>query len=169
MKNVRQLLLWLMFATSMGLSFSANAQWSQQWNESGVGSFDAIGTKWVSGGNFDNPALTLDSGATGWAAIGNSLNAFATFDPTTSLNFTSHLLSAPGSFIFYAWNGSLLVESALVDTSLNITSPYAGGAPTREAFALSAAPVPEPETYAMLLVGLGLVGSIARRRKNKNA
>lgn len=27
--------------------------------------------------------------------------------------------------------------------------------------------VPEPETYAMLLVGLGLIGSIARQRKNK--
>jgi hypothetical protein len=33
------------------------------------------------------------------------------------------------------------------------------------AIALSAAPVPEPETFAMLLVGLGLVGTIARRRK----
>ena len=30
-----------------------------------------------------------------------------------------------------------------------------------------AAPVPEPETYAMLLAGLGLMGSIARRRKQK--
>ncbi len=28
-------------------------------------------------------------------------------------------------------------------------------------------PVPEPETYAMLLVGLGLVGGIAARRKSK--
>lgn len=27
------------------------------------------------------------------------------------------------------------------------------------------APVPEPETYAMLLAGLGLMGVIARRRK----
>ena len=27
-------------------------------------------------------------------------------------------------------------------------------------------PVPEPETYAMLLAGLGLLGSITRRRKN---
>jgi hypothetical protein len=27
------------------------------------------------------------------------------------------------------------------------------------------APVPEPETYAMLLAGLGLMGAIARRRK----
>lgn len=28
-----------------------------------------------------------------------------------------------------------------------------------------AAPVPEPETYAMLLAGLGLMGAVARRRK----
>ena len=28
-------------------------------------------------------------------------------------------------------------------------------------------PVPEPETYAMLLAGLGLVGVITRRRKRK--
>ena len=27
------------------------------------------------------------------------------------------------------------------------------------------APVPEPETYAMLLAGLGLVGVMSRRRK----
>ncbi len=30
---------------------------------------------------------------------------------------------------------------------------------------LVAAPVPEPETYAMLLAGLGLMGAVARRRK----
>lgn len=29
--------------------------------------------------------------------------------------------------------------------------------------------VPEVETYAMMLVGLGLIGTIARRRKNKNS
>jgi len=27
------------------------------------------------------------------------------------------------------------------------------------------APVPEPETYAMLLAGLGLVGAMVRRRR----
>jgi hypothetical protein len=34
---------------------------------------------------------------------------------------------------------------------------------------LSTAPVPEPETYAMLLAGLGLMGVVARRRKNSGA
>jgi hypothetical protein len=32
-----------------------------------------------------------------------------------------------------------------------------------------AAPVPEPETYAMMLAGLGLVGTMARRRTSKSA
>jgi len=32
-----------------------------------------------------------------------------------------------------------------------------------------AAPVPEPETYAMLLVGLGLIGFTAMRRKDHTA
>jgi hypothetical protein len=31
---------------------------------------------------------------------------------------------------------------------------------------IAVAPVPEPETYAMLLLGLGAVGAIARRRRN---
>ena len=34
-------------------------------------------------------------------------------------------------------------------------------------YAFRIAPVPEPETYAMLLAGLGLMGGIARRRKSK--
>jgi hypothetical protein len=33
---------------------------------------------------------------------------------------------------------------------------------------ISVSPVPEPETYALMLAGLGLMGSLARRRKQKN-
>lgn len=32
----------------------------------------------------------------------------------------------------------------------------------------STAPIPEPETYAMLMAGLGLIGAVARRPKQKN-
>jgi hypothetical protein len=37
---------------------------------------------------------------------------------------------------------------------------------TTAQFALSVTAVPEPETYAMLLAGLGIIGVVARRRRN---
>lgn len=43
--------------------------------------------------------------------------------------------------------------------SLNSQGSYTGG--------ISVAAVPEPETYAMLLAGLGLIGFAARRRKTQ--
>jgi len=39
------------------------------------------------------------------------------------------------------------------------------GTGSSAAYSVTLAPVPEPETYAMLLAGLGLMGTIARRRK----
>ena len=47
-----------------------------------------------------------------------------------------------------------------------------GGNPTGlrvEFTASNVTPVPEPETYAMLLAGLGLMGVISRRRAKRNA
>lgn len=41
---------------------------------------------------------------------------------------------------------------------------FSANAPDTTAFAIT--PVPEPETFAMLLAGLGLLGAIVRRRKN---
>jgi hypothetical protein len=42
------------------------------------------------------------------------------------------------------------------------------GTTTGAQYTINLAPVPEPETYAMLLAGLGLMGVIARRRKSTN-
>jgi hypothetical protein len=44
---------------------------------------------------------------------------------------------------------------------------FGGASASENGYALfrSAAPVPEPETYAMMMAGLGLMGFIARRRK----
>lgn len=50
-------------------------------------------------------------------------------------------------------NGSYYSEGS-IDAYAKVTYTY------------ETAPVPEPETYAMLLAGLGLVGVIARRRKS---
>lgn len=39
------------------------------------------------------------------------------------------------------------------------------GFPVSQTITLAAAPVPEPETYAMLMAGLGLMGLVARKRR----
>lgn len=41
------------------------------------------------------------------------------------------------------------------------------GYPVSQVISAVSAPVPEPESYAMLLAGLGLVGAVARRRRVK--
>jgi hypothetical protein len=59
------------------------------------------------------------------------------------------------------------VTLALVDASADVAATYAGhthfnyAGPT---LVVTAAPVPEPETYALMLAGLGLVGWATRRR-----
>jgi hypothetical protein len=46
---------------------------------------------------------------------------------------------------------------------------YSSGGAFQSFTASTLAPVPEPETYAMMLGGLGAVGLVARRRRNKAA
>ena len=59
---------------------------------------------------------------------------------------------------FSAYNGLVTARGYTFDSQLNANSEV-----YRIAFDVT--PVPEPETYAMMLVGLGLIGLAARRRK----
>lgn len=56
---------------------------------------------------------------------------------------------------------SILMQAIPKITSFNMTGT------SRSNYRAYAAPVPEPETYAMLIAGLGLVGFMARRRKQQ--
>ena len=59
-----------------------------------------------------------------------------------------------------------LISSDSVDNHITSLLPWPGMAPEAY-FSGNIALVPEPEVYAMLLAGLGLLGFAARRRNNK--
>jgi choice-of-anchor A domain-containing protein len=59
-------------------------------------------------------------------------------------------------------NGEVIVGNWLSNVQVNTNNYFK---PVNVAGYMSTSPVPEPETYAMLLAGLGLIGFTARRRK----
>jgi hypothetical protein len=79
-------------------------------------------------------------------------------DATPQLNFS-------GIFFDYDFWGSPLVGNfwySSKDSSYAADGDFLG---TFEATKSSVSPIPEPETYAMMLAGLALVGAAARRRR----
>ena len=77
--------------------------------------------------------------------------------------FASEILNPGQYFQALSYAGTL----AQGTYSLNLTGTAAKGGTYN--VNLLAAPVPEPETYAMLLAGLGLMGAVARRRSKTAA
>ncbi len=93
--------------------------------------------------------------------------------------------SLPGSWTHYevalsggAWrvnstfSGAVATDAQILAVLTNLDAMWINGehfSPVKEVIALDnvvlAAPVPEPETYAMMLAGLGMLGAIARRRR----
>lgn len=65
--------------------------------------------------------------------------------------------------------GSVDIVGHIDSLHLDRFANPAGGAFINSSVVSPIAAVPEPETYAMMLAGLGLLGVAARRRKQKNA
>ena len=91
----------------------------------------------------NNPALTFSGGNNSLADIGSLLHFFRD-------DFATSQGEASSGFVDYI---------RIYDTALT----------ANEVAGLSVSAIPEPETYAMLLAGLGLLGFAARRRKQKAA
>jgi hypothetical protein len=141
-------------AAKYGNSFTgglANATFSDVFNFS------------VSGNSLLAADLTATSGT---AAIGLDLTGFNVYTSTGTLLYSGAQKST-GKVDSWKLNTSNLVLSTgsyYLEVVGKINSNSAGSFSGN--IALKALPVPEADTYAMLLAGLGLVGFVARRRKS---
>ncbi|MDO8990638.1 MAG: FxDxF family PEP-CTERM protein [Sideroxyarcus sp.] len=113
--------------------------------------------------------LFLDSNAGGVTTVdstnGNHTGGAIAFDFGTSFGQNAHNRLSQNDYVHWSVSG-------LGSGTLNNMYVHVQGIGTNDEsgkYTPVVTPVPEPETYAMLLVGLGLLGFSARRKSNSNA
>lgn len=140
------------FAFKSTVNFGVTAATAGVWDiRSGV-DFGKGGAIFV-----DGVALDTKSNDMWWA--GNYNNSSQYFDISLALAAGNHTLNIYGLENCCSGNHQAQFKDAT-------TTAYTSFSATD---GLIAAAVPEPETYAMMLAGLGLVGFVARRKSSKAA
>jgi hypothetical protein len=131
------------------------------------GNSDVGGVTWTFLTDFD---LKLSVFGTGTSKYSYSLTSGGVADTGTFSSLGSSSFSGGRTWLYDVdpWENSRL--SAGTYTFTYDARVLKGGTAGISLYAsVPTAPVPEPETYAMLLAGLGLMGAIAKRRKDKQA
>jgi hypothetical protein len=164
--KLKSLLLAAMLAVSSVGAMAATSEYSIP--------LSAVGNTWTAGYSASHTAgeftdiYTFTPSVTGLA---DATFFNISYTPVFGIDFTSADLNGV-AFTFVnstPFPGAALTSSFLLPT--NITGPLvltiSGIANTNASYAgtLNVLAVPEPETYAMMLGGLGLLGFMARRRK----
>lgn len=132
------------------------------------------GEQWRNGGVAASHALTLEYGfgatyaavGTSWVAAGATFNFNSIVGSTTAAAVDGNAagkVANLGGTVATTWAAGDTLWVRWVD--IDNTGGDHGLAIDNVSFSVTAAAVPEPGTYAMLLAGLGAVGFIARRRR----
>jgi hypothetical protein len=117
-----------------------------------------IGTAPILAGGDD--VITFTNIAAGTYDVVLSLSAQYITGLTATLNGVSASIYSPNSTVTFA------------DVEATLQSPFTlvltGTASSKSLYSgeLSITPVPEPETYALMLAGLGVLGFVSRRRRS---
>lgn len=150
-------------ATHIGPVFSFNGvDWDAIFGNNAItGVFNDVYTFTLPAGSGGGGGASIISGFD-WMGPNVIFSSFSFDNVTTSTNLASGVLSPGAPFDFLGFLGPLNTADTYSLTVIGSLAPFHHSGSYSGNFHIS--PIPEPETYAMLLAGLGLIGFSLRRR-----
>lgn len=150
---------------SASLTFQVDSEGSGIHFHDMLMSWDETSATW---NNFGDgvQANGIEAATTPFLSIGANDGDKHVFGPTLVVDITASLQAMQSGVVpGYGW--ALLPFMPDGTNGIDFFSKEAFLASDRPLLSVEIAPVPEPETYAMMLAGLGLVSFAARRRANR--
>ncbi|MGV3583192.1 MAG: PEP-CTERM sorting domain-containing protein [Methylophilus sp.] len=126
----------------------------------------AVGT--AGDGAIDTYALSVASDLSAYAGNNGANYTNRLYDTTNALGTSSNLYYLAQTSLSSSLGNTAALQQVLksYDNRVVTASTYLSSTDNQWHVQLAVAAVPEPETYAMLIAGLGLMGFSARRRSN---